>query len=109
MVVLRHYVSREGKNIFEDWLASLKDEKAEARINARLNRLIGGNFGDCKPVGRGVWELRIDLGPGYRVYYSMVSRTIALLLGGGDKRKQAADIATASARLKDYKDRSAKL
>jgi putative addiction module killer protein len=92
--------------VFESWLASLKDDQAEARIDARINRLSRGNFGDCKPVGGGVWELRIDYGPGYRVYYAMVGQTCVLLLCGGDKRKQASDIAKAIEYLRDYKQRS---
>ena len=95
-----------GKLPFESWLASLEDDQAEARIAARVNRLAGGNFGDCKPVGAGVWELRIDWGPGYRVYYAMIDRACALLLCGGDKRRQAADISRAIGYLKDYRKRS---
>ena len=92
--------------MFESWLDGLKDDRAEARIDARINRLSHGNFGDCKPVGGGVWELRIDYGPGYRVYYAMVGQTCVLLLCGGDKRKQASDIAKAIEYLRDYKQRS---
>jgi putative addiction module killer protein len=102
-----HYLTASGKDVFESWIQSLEDDRAEARIDARINRLARGNFGDCKPVGGGVWELRIDYGPGYRVYYSMIRRTCVLLLCGGDKRKQASDIATAIEYLKDYKQRSA--
>jgi putative addiction module killer protein len=105
---IRHYLTRDGKDVFESWLKSLTDEKAEARIDARINRLTHGNFGDCKFVGGGVWELRIDWGPGYRVYYAIVGRRCVLLLAGGDKRKQSADIAAAIEYLKDYKLRSAK-
>jgi putative addiction module killer protein len=103
-----YYLTAEGKNVFELWLESLSDDVAEARIDARINRLTRGNFGDCKPVGGGVWELRIDWGPGYRVYYAIVGRKCILLLAGGDKRKQSADIASAIDRLKDYKARSRK-
>lgn len=87
---------------------NLNDDVAEARIDARINRLTRGNFGDCKPVGDGVWELRINWGPGYRVYYAMIGRRCVLLPAGGDKRKQAADIAKAIENLKDYKIRSSK-
>ena len=87
MMEIRHYLSASGKDVFETWLSSLKDDRAEARIDARINRLAGGNFGDCKPVGGSVWELRIDVGPGYRVYYALVGQTCVLLLCGGDKRK----------------------
>jgi putative addiction module killer protein len=105
---IRHYLTGAGRNVFESWLESLDDEIAEARIDARINRLTRGNFGDCKPVGEGVWELRIDHGPGYRVYYAMVGRRRVLLLAGGDKRKQSADIAKAITYLSDYKLRSKK-
>jgi putative addiction module killer protein len=106
MMELRHYTTVSGKDVFESWLMSLKDDRAEARIDARINRLSHGNFGDCKPVGNGVWELRIDYGPGYRVYYAIVGQRCVLLLCGGDKRKQSSDIAKAIEYLKDYKQRS---
>jgi putative addiction module killer protein len=92
MYEIRHYLTAAGRNVFEEWLDSLRDTKAEARIAARINRLAAGNFGDCKPLMDGVWELRIDWGPGYRVYYALSGRTYVLLLCGGDKRKQVADI-----------------
>jgi putative addiction module killer protein len=105
---IRYYLTSAGKNVVESWLESLADDIAEARIDARINRLTHGNFGDCKPVGGGVWELRIDWGPGYRVYYAMIGRRCVLLLAGGDKRKQSADIARAIEHLKDFRLRSAK-
>lgn len=89
-----------------DWLASLKDLKARARIAARLDRLSLGSFGDCKPLREGVSELRIDWGPGYRVYYAMLGRTCVLLLCGGDKRRQASDIKRAIEYLEDFKERT---
>jgi putative addiction module killer protein len=64
---IRYFLTPTGKNVVESWLESLGDDVAEARIDARINRLARGHFGDCKPVGGGVWELRIDWGPGYRV------------------------------------------
>ena len=106
MIEIRHYVSRTGKDIFDDWLTQLADTRAQAKIAARINRLAAGNFGDCKPLRHGLYELRIDWGPGYRVYYAMVGRELVLLLCGGDKRKQAADIERALGYLKDYKERS---
>jgi putative addiction module killer protein len=108
VVEIRHYQSASGSNIFGLWLDSLKDRRAQARIAARLDRLAIGNFGDTKPVGHGVSELRIDYGPGYRVYFSRIGTTRVLLLGGGDKRRQAADIRRAIDCLKDYKRRSGK-
>ena len=101
-----HYLTENGKDVFESWLVGLRDDRAEARIDARINRLAGENFGDCKPVGEGVWELRVDYGPGYRVYYAMIGQECVLLLCGGDKRKQSRDIAKAIEYLKDYKRRS---
>ena len=106
MFGIRHYISASGKNVFEAWLTSLKDKSVEARIAARLDRVAAGNFGDCKPVGNGVSELRIDFGPGYRIYYAIVGKTCVLLLCGGDKRRQSADIATAAGYLQDYRKRS---
>lgn len=77
------------------WLDGLRDIRARARILARVERLAAGNPGDVKPVGEGVSELRIDYGPGYRVYFTMRGRTVIILLAGGDKRTQATDIKTA--------------
>lgn len=105
---VRHYLTASGKNAVEEWLDSLGDVTTQARIAARLARLAAGNFGDCKPVGQGVWELRIDRGPGYRVYYAMAARTVVLLLCGGSKRTQASDIDRAIDFWKDYKRRTAK-
>jgi putative addiction module killer protein len=106
---LRQYVTASGKIIFDSWLQALADNRAQARIVARLDRLVLNNFGDCKPVGSGVFELRIDYGPGYRVYYTIVGRSVVLLLCGGDKRRQSADIAKAIEYLQDYRKRSAKI
>lgn len=77
---------------FRNWLGNLSDRQAIARINARIRRLSLGNPGDTKAMGGGVSELRIDYGPGYRVYYARRGRTLILLLCGGDKRTQTADI-----------------
>ena len=106
MIEVRHYVSRAGKDVFDDWLTQLADSRTQAKMAARINRLAAGNFGDCKPLRRGVCELRIDWGPGYRVYYAMIGREGALLLCGGDKRKQSPDIERALEYLKDYKERT---
>ena len=77
------------------WLDSLRDVRARARVLVRVERLIAGNPGDVTPVGEGVSELRIDYGPGYRVYFKRQGQTVVVLLAGGDKRTQAADIETA--------------
>jgi putative addiction module killer protein len=76
---------------FDRWLASLKDVRAKVRIAIRIDRLAQGNAGDVRPVGAGISELRIDYGPGYRVYF-MQRGQVVVLLNGGDKRSQASDI-----------------
>ena len=108
MIEIRHYLTTSGSDVFEEWLDSLRDAKAEARVAARIARLTAGNFGDCKPLMDGVWELRIDWGPGYRVYYAMIGRTCVLLLCGGDKRRQSADINRAVEYWNDYQQRTRK-
>jgi putative addiction module killer protein len=80
---------------FSIWLDGLRDLRARARVQARIERLAGGNPGDVKPVSEGVSELRIDYGPGYRVYFTRQKREFVILLAGGDKSTQAADIRTA--------------
>ena len=77
------------------WFASLRDRQAKARIDIRIRRLSLGNSGDVKAVGAGVSELRIDFGPGYRVYFVQHGQTLVILLAGGDKRTQDRDIKTA--------------
>jgi putative addiction module killer protein len=78
----------------------------QAKIAARINRLAAGNFGDSKSLRQGLYELRVDWGPGYRVYYAMIGSERVLLLCGGDKRKQSPDIERAMGYLKDYKERT---
>ncbi|MFM9890021.1 MAG: type II toxin-antitoxin system RelE/ParE family toxin [Rickettsiales bacterium] len=99
------YLTADGVNIFRKWLSSLRDTRAKDRILRRLILLEFGGFGDCKPLRNGVWELRIDYGPGYRLYYGMIGNEIVLLLCGGDKRAQSRDITTAIAYFEDYKRR----
>jgi len=107
MYQLTDYLTEDGRDPMKDWLASLADRQARARIMVRLQRMTTGNFGDCKPLVDGVWELRIDYGPGYRVYYTRAGKELVLLLIGGDKRKQQADIDTATAYWKDWNRRNA--
>jgi putative addiction module killer protein len=80
--------------------------RAQAKIAVRIDRLAAGNFGNCKTLHQGLFELRIDWRPGYRVYYTMVGTACVLLLSGGDKRKQPSDIDRARQYLKDYKVRN---
>ena len=103
---VRHYVNAAGADVFADWLVALADRQAQTRIEARIDRLERGLFGDCDPVGDGVWELRVDWGPGYRVYYARAGHTILLILCGGDKRKQQADINRAKEYWNDFKERT---
>ncbi len=84
-----------GKEPAAEWLESLKDQVSRSRIYARILRAEGGNFGDHKPVGEGLLELRITIGPGYRIYYALDGSDIILLLMGGDKSTQKKDISLA--------------
>jgi putative addiction module killer protein len=85
---------------FDGWLKGLKDSKGRTKIQARIDRLANGNPGDVGPIGEGLSELRIDFGPGYRVYYGRAGKTLYLLLCGGDKATQDADIKSAHAMWK---------
>jgi len=82
-------------DVFTRWLDGLRDIHGRARVQARIERLAAGNAGDVKPVGEGVSELRIDYGPGYRVYFTKRGHEVIILLAGGDKSTQAGDIKTA--------------
>ena len=108
MLELRYYQTSVGEQPFVEWLQSLTDRQARTRVEARLARVAVGNLGDVEPVGEGVLELRIDWGPGYRVYFSRLGQVIILLLCGGDKRTQQKDIKRAKTYFEDYKKRSAK-
>jgi putative addiction module killer protein len=100
---VRTYLRPDGTCPFNDWLESLRDRQTRARIRARINRVRLGNFGDCKSVGRGVSELRIDHGPGYRVYFGIAGTKLVILLCGGDKSSQSGDIRKAIEYWEDYK------
>lgn len=106
MIEVRHYISCTGKDLFDKWLSELADARTQAKIAARINRLAAGNYGDCKTLRQGLCELRIDWGPGYRVYYATMGKSLLLLLCGGDKRTQQRDIERAAAYLDDYKERT---
>lgn len=88
---------------FDKWLVGLRDRAARARIEARIARMALGNLGDVKPVRNGIHEMRIDYGPGYRVYFLQRGQTIIVLLAGGDKRTQDADINRAIEIAHDWK------
>lgn len=88
---------------FSAWLDHLQDRAGRARILDRLDRLAGGNFGDCASVGDGISELRMHFGPGYRAYFLQRGETLVVLLCGGDKRSQARDIKRAKVLAEDWK------
>ena len=98
---IREY-TEGGRSPFAEWFDDL-DAVTAVRVDRYIRRLEAGNFGAAKPLREGVFELRLDFGPGYRVYYGREGRTIIILLGGGSKRRQDADIATAIERWKRYK------
>jgi putative addiction module killer protein len=103
---LRRYKTASGRDVIGEWLVGLKDTRTMAKILTRVDRLAIGNFGDCKSLGAGLFELRIDWGPGYRVYYAIIGKACVLLLCGGDKSRQSADIRRATEYLRDYRGRT---
>ncbi len=103
---LRVYITEQNCEPFSEWLVSLRDGKARAKIRVRLDRVSQGNLGDCRSVGEGLQELRIDYGPGYRVYFGQEGAAIVLLLCGGDKNTQAKDIETAKRYWNEYRRRT---
>ena len=104
MAVIRivQYVSRDGKDRFGEWLRA-QPSLVRTRVQARINRIRMGNFGDYRGLGQGISELRIHSGPGYRVYYGRDGNHLVILLAGGTKRRQAGDIARAQALWREYK------
>jgi putative addiction module killer protein len=102
---IRHYLTRSEKDVFMEWRRQLRDTRAKIAIDRRINRMELGNFGDHRFCCDGVWELRIDVGPGYRVYYAIAGAQVVLLLSGGDKRTQDAEIDRACAYWLDWQGR----
>ena len=99
---IQNYLTADGKSPFEEWLDALRDRRAIDKIEKRLRRIESGNLGDYRSVGEGVCELRINYGPGYRVYFGQIGSTIVLLLCGGDKSTQEQDIEKAKEYWSDY-------
>src|SRR6478609_10152945 len=95
----------DHRDLYLDWLQRLRDRQTKVAVIRRVTRLESGNFGDHKFCRDGVWELRIDVGPGWRVYYALAGRRVVLLLCGGDKRAQEADIAKAVNCWQDWQRR----
>lgn len=89
---IERYTTSEGRVPYDEWFNSLRDINAQAKIISRLNRMADGNLGDYRSVGEGVCELKINYGPGYRIYFGQIGSTIVLLLCGGDKSTQDKDI-----------------
>ncbi|MBY4600008.1 type II toxin-antitoxin system RelE/ParE family toxin [Ottowia caeni] len=104
---IEHYLTPGGqKDLYIDWLLRLRDVQAKVSIIRRVARIEQGNFGDHKPCRDGVWELRVDVGPGYRIYYGLAGHRLVLLLCGGNKRTQDVDISRAVHCWRDWQRRS---
>lgn len=101
-VCIENFVDEKGKSPFSKWLASLKDVQGRAIIRTRLNRIRLGNLGDCKSVGKGVLEIRVVHGPGYRIYFGKESKNKIILLLGGTKNSQKEDIKKAQSLWAEY-------
>ena len=101
MYLFTQMIEVRQTKIFADWVSGLKDRRAIARIDIRIRRLSLGNMGDVKSLGEGLSELRIDYGPGYRLYFAQLGERIVILLSGGDKKRQNADIVRARQLLKE--------
>jgi putative addiction module killer protein len=101
---IRYFLTEDGISPFITWLNALRDRKAQHKIEIRLKRVELGNLGDYKSVGEGVYELRLDFGPGYRIYFVQIGVTIILLLCGGDKSTQDQDIQQAQKYWRNYED-----
>lgn len=105
MIEIVYYNEENGRSPFIEWVAALRDKIAKARIATRLRQIESGNFGDAKPVGEGVTELRIHVGAGYRVYCGRRGQHWVILLCGGDKDSQPKDIARAKVLWEEWKRR----
>ena len=101
---LEFYRTQNGREPFTEWFESIADKITLNRIERRIDRLKRGNFGDCKSVGEGVFELRLHFGSGYRIYFGEVANTVVVLLCGGDKSSQTRDIERAKTYWLEYKE-----
>lgn len=106
MYTIKQYVTTDDQDVYAQWLRKLKDTTAKIAIVRRGNRIEQSNFGDHKFCRDGVWELRVDVGAGYRVYYAIEGQQVVLLLCGGDKRTQDADIVLACEFWQDWQRRT---
>ena len=105
MYEILYYKTPSGKVVYKEWLRKLQDRQAKAAIPNRLDRVSSGNFGDCKFCRAGVWELRINIGSGYRLYYAKMDHKIIMLLCAGNKRTQDKDIDRACGYWKEFQNR----
>ena len=101
-----HYLDEAENDLYQSWLESLRDRVAKVAIIKRVARLEVWLFGDCKSLREGIWELKVDVGAGYRVYYAHVGNRVILLTSGGDKKSQSRDIERALNLLKDWEKRN---
>ena len=99
-----YFLTKDGSSPFITWVKALRDRKAQNKIELRLKRVELGNLGDYKSVGEGVYELRLDVGPGYRIYFAQVGKTLILLLCSGDKSTQDKDIQQAQQYWRSYQN-----
>ena len=106
MYEVRHYLTQNQLDVFMEWRRKLRDTTARISVDRRINRIELGNFGDHRFCRDGVWELRIDVGQGYRVYYAVAGNKVVLLLCGGDKRTQDVDIDRACEYWMDWQRRN---
>lgn len=100
---IEYYETESGEQPFRNWLLSLKDKEYKRRILIQINRIRVGNLGNCKSVGEGVMELKINFGPGYRIYFGQIENKIVILLNGGDKSSQKTDIKVAKTYWANYR------
>lgn len=105
MIEIGRYRREDGVEPYTEWFRKLRDTAAKVSIASRLRRIEAGNFGDCKPVGEGVSELRIHIGPGYRIYYGQHGSMMVILLCGGEKGSQARDVVKAKTLWAEWRQR----
>ena len=106
MFEVRHFLTASGEDVFLEWFRTLRDPVAKVQILKRVNRMERGTFGDNSFCGEGVWEMRVDVGAGYRIYYARSGASVMLLLCGGDKRTQDRDIKQAKKHWKEWQLRN---
>lgn len=102
---VRNYITLNGRDPYRQWYTSIKDRKTQTIIMSRMDRLQHGNPGDCKRLSSGLYELRIDYGPGYRIYFGLFRNRVVILLGGGTKGTQQRDITKAQAYWNEFLER----